>query len=205
MSNHNDTVDDVPIVGHDEARNSFKLFQAAAEGPAFIRRARTVEATFAALLEKAAHQRDTWLPMVRLRLAQLHALIAGDWSRLSPPFAVAAVQPLIRLHDELRPQLRAPVAPTSSARRLRRALDELDESIALFNKRWSAYLSSLDLGPLNALRDGYNRYFVLEKECAVHSPRVAREGFVKLPPLTVAELLTQLPLLPTVFATRDEF
>jgi hypothetical protein len=77
-------------------------------------------------------------------------------------------------------------------------LAELRESLELFNRRWDAFLPTLDLRHVNELRDGYNRYFVLEKECAVRSARVAREGFVPLSPLTVQELFRHLPLLPAV-------
>jgi hypothetical protein len=37
---------------------------------------------------------------------------------------------------------------------------------------------------------------VLEKECAVRSARIARQGFVPLEPLTIDDVSAQLPLLP---------
>jgi hypothetical protein len=78
---------------------------------------------------------------------------------------------------------------------LRRALAELCGSIELFNRRWREYLPTVELNEVNALRDGYNRWYVLEKECAVRSPRLAREGFVRLEPLSSASLLELLPPL----------
>ena len=54
----------------------------------------------------------------------------------------------------------------------------------------------LDLSGINELRDGYNRYYVLEKEFAVRSARVARHGFVPLEPVTSGVLFELLPLLP---------
>jgi hypothetical protein len=54
----------------------------------------------------------------------------------------------------------------------------------------------VDLSQVNALRDGYNRYYVLEKECASRSPRTARHGFRPLPPLTADDLAALLPPLP---------
>ena len=65
-----------------------------------------------------------------------------------------------------------------------------------FNRRWRQFLDAVDLRPINELRDGYNRYYVLEKEFAVRSARVARHGFVPLAPLTAAALFELLPLLP---------
>jgi hypothetical protein len=192
-------VEEVPIPAQEEAHDAFKDFQAMFDGPAFVRRARSVEGALQDLLERCRRKRDEWLPMVRLRLGILHALVVGDWTALRPFLASDEKQQhLAHLYEELRPTLRAPIAPTTSERRLRQALGELRESIALFNRRWTDYLPTVDLTHVNELRDGYNRYFVLEKECAVRSARVARQGFVRLEPLTVDEILRHLPLLPAV-------
>ena len=78
---------------------------------------------------------------------------------------------------------------------LRAALDELIESLEHFNRRWLEHVRGLDLGPLNALRADYNRYYLLEKECAVRSPFIARQGWQPLPPLTLQTLLAVLPPL----------
>ncbi len=134
--------------------------------------------------------------MVRTRLGQLAAL-AGDWEALRPALADDdQLDMLRRLHDELRPALRVPVAPTASARALRRSAAALCASIVRFNRRWQEYLGGVDLAPLNALREGYNRHYVLEKECAVRSARLAREGFRRLAPLTAGELAALFPPLP---------
>jgi hypothetical protein len=103
---------------------------------------------------------------------------------------------LERLHEELSPRLRVPTGRTSSRRRLRRALWELRHSIELFNRRWASYLAAVDVRGVNELREGYNRYYIVEKECALRSPRLAREGFVPLEPLTTQGLFALLPLLP---------
>jgi hypothetical protein len=52
------------------------------------------------------------------------------------------------------------------------------------------------------MRDGYNRYYLLEKECALRSARVAREGFVRLAPLTLDDIRKMLPLLPVPTLAR---
>jgi hypothetical protein len=189
-------VDEVPILGVQETKDAFKTFQAMYGAPAYVRRAREVEAALERLLQRCRTQRDEWLPMVRLRLGILKAL-AGAWPALAPLLAdEKQLGQLEQMERDLAPSLRAPVAPTASRRRLRRALLELRASVEHFNRRWQAYLSAVDLDAVNGLRDGYNRYYVLEKECAVRSPRLAREGFVRLEPLTTAHLFAALPPLP---------
>ena len=189
-------VDEVSIPSRDESRNSFKEFVAIYGAPAYIRRAREVEAAFEQVLHRCRNQREEWLPMVRLRLGTLRAL-AGEWNALQPLIASDEDRRgLESLHDELKPTLRIPLQPTTSQRRLRSALGELRESLELFNKRWQAFLLALDLSRVNELRDGYNRFYLLEKECALRSPRLAREGYRRLEPLTVADVLAVFPPLP---------
>jgi hypothetical protein len=189
-------VDDIPILGRDDARNDFNRFVAHFDGPAYIRRARQVQDAFDALVGRCRRQRDEWLEMVRLRLGRLRGL-AGDWPALAPLLTDAGqVQMLRTLHQDLKPHLRLPVAATSSERMLRRALGELCASIERFNHRWKEFLRKVDFTAVNQLRADYNRYYVLEKECAVRNPRLARQGFRPLVPATVAELAAAVPPLP---------
>jgi hypothetical protein len=111
-----------------------------------------------------------------------------------PAFARREV--LEKLHAELQPRLRLSASPTTNARVLRAALAELREAIAFFNQRWLTFMGNLDLQKLNLLRDDYNRFYVMEKECALGSVRVARQGFRKLDPLRLEDFLAVLPLLP---------
>jgi hypothetical protein len=130
-----------------------------------------------------------------MRIGMLHAL-AGDWDNLRPLLADDDQLDILRYHlAALAAPQRAPVEPTESHRTLRHALQELRESLEYFNERWREFISNVDLTAINELRDGYNRYYVLEKECAVRSARVARQGFVRLEPLTTGELMVQFPLL----------
>lgn len=148
------------------------------------------------LLHRCRQQRDEWLPMVRLNVGRLFAL-AGDAAALRPLLATAEhLEQLCRLHAELEPRLRVFVEATASKRALRRALTELRESLERFNDRWRAFLFTVDLTAVNEMRDGYNRFYLIEKEAVVRSPRVARQGFQPLPPLTHADLAALLPLLP---------
>ena len=170
--------------------------QARFGGPAFVRRARQVQEAFDALLEHCRRERAERLEMVRTRLAMLLAL-AGGWDALGPYLADAEqVEVLRRLHAEMEPRLRGVLETTSSPRALHAALAELLESVARFNRRWRAFLAGVDLRRVNELRDGYNRYYLLEKECALRSPRLARQGYRPLDPVTAGELEALFPPLP---------
>lgn len=184
------------ILGRDETSEAFKRFLSQFDAPAYIRRARGVEAALEQLLDRCRSRRAEWLEMVRMRIGILHAL-AGNWDKLRPFLVDEEQLDILRyLLAALASPLRAPLEPTASARALRRALSELHESLQRFNQRWQTFLTSVDLSVLNELREGYNRYYVLEKECAVRSARVARQGFTPLEPLTLDDLAVQFPLLP---------
>lgn len=186
-------MEEIPILSSEDPQNLVKEFSAQYDAPAYIRRARQVHQAYEALLDRCRKQREEWLGMVRTRLGLLRAL-AGDWLRLDP--LLRDVNVLRRLHDELEPRLRARIEPTRAERALRRAATALLESIERFNRRWPEYLMTVELGEVNRLRDGYNRYFLLEKECAVRSYRLAAQGYQKLEMLTPGHLLEALPLLP---------
>jgi hypothetical protein len=194
-SSQGSSMDDVPILGSEDERRLVNLFLSHHGAPAYVRRAREVEEAFRALIERCRRQRDEWLNLVRIRLGTLREL-AGDWERLRTLLSENQLDMVRRLHAELEPRLRVPVAVTGSARALRRALHELRESLESFNRRWSVFLTEVSLDCVNELREGYNRYYILEKECAVRSPQLARQGFRPLPPATAADLEAQLPPLP---------
>lgn len=184
--------------GRDEAHEIFKQFASQYDAPAYVRRARQVEDAYTQLLARCRATRDDWLKLVRVRLGLLR-MQAVDWKTLAVHLADASeVDVLERLHDELQPRLRLRVAATTAARTHRRTLGEVAESIERFNRRWAAFLPTVDLSAVNALREDYNRFYLLEKECAVRSPRLARQGYQRLEPLTTAELAAALPLLSRV-------
>jgi hypothetical protein len=163
--------------------------------PAYVRRARAVEGAFQDLLARCRAQKEEWAALIRLRVGQLFAL-AGTPEALQPLLADESdLRQLCQLHAEMAPELRVPVEPTRSRWALRTALGELIDSIERFNRRWEPFLLEQDLSYINELRDGYNLYYVLEKECAMRSPAAARQGFVRLEPLTHAELVEVLPPL----------
>jgi hypothetical protein len=187
-------VDDNRTADGDENRGMNQVL-AQYDAPAFVRRARRVQGLFEQLVASCRKQRDEWLEMVRTRVGLVHAL-AGDWDSLRPLVADEGQLEAVRdLHAVLAPELRAAVRRTASVRTLRLALTQLNESIERFNRRWQEFLTQVDLTAVNAARDGYNRYYLLEKECALRSPKLARQGFRRLEPLTQAELAGLLPPL----------
>jgi hypothetical protein len=196
LSNGGPSVDEVTILGRDDGSHEFQKFLSIFDAPAYVRRARTVQGAFEQLLDHCRQRRAEWLKMVRLRIGMLHAL-AGEWDNLRPLLADDDQLDILRYHlAALASPLRDPVEPTASHRTLRRASRELCESLEYFNERWVEFIANVDLTAINELRDGYNRFYVLEKECAVRSARVARQGFIRLEPLTTDELMAQFPLLP---------
>jgi hypothetical protein len=68
-------------------------------------------------------------------------------------------------------------------------------AMEMFNKRCEKWLAKVDLQPANQAREAYNRFYLVEKECALGSARVAKAGFQPLPPITHVEIAQQLPLL----------
>lgn len=187
-------MDEYGIPTRKENEHLFQHFLVAHDGPAYLRRARQVEQVWQAILEQCRIQRKQWLAMTRMRIGKLKAL-AQDWSNLQSILAGKEVEILKNLHDELQPRLRTVVSPTHSERKLRRAIVDLRESILRFNRKWLEHLPKVDLSFLNELREQYNRFYVLEKECALRSPRLAREGFVPLDPATVGDLESHFPPL----------
>jgi hypothetical protein len=178
-------VGEVTILGRTSDDYLFKQFVARYDVPAYVRRARRVQGALDDLVARCKKQREEWLVMVRVS-AKAALVLAGD----------AADERLRQVGHILELPCASAGAGHVSMRRLARAVRELTESITRFNGRWPRYLNDVDCGPVNRLRDDYNRYYVLEKECALHSARLARLGFQPLLPLTAGELLALMPLLP---------
>jgi hypothetical protein len=186
--------EELPDVGVEEDRDALKFMMAQWGAPAFVVREANVRLAWEKIANLCQKQRDEWLSVVRVRLGRLRAL-AGDWCTMVPLLGAEQVQGLEHLHAELRPQLRLPVAAASSERELRRAVVEFADAATRFNARWARFLPTIDLSTANDLRDKYNRYYLVEKECVVRSPQVARRGFTSLQPLTVDDLYRAFPLL----------
>jgi hypothetical protein len=185
-------MDDVIIPSRDDPQYQYILAQYG--GPAFMRRAQRAEAALADLLQRLERTRHEWLDMVRLRLGQLHAL-AGGWQRLSRLIDADTLTALRHWFDELQPSLRVPLETAHRDATVRGAWTDLQASMDRFNRRWAHLLAQTDLAEVNRRRDEYNRWYVLEKECFVRSPRIARQGFRPLQMLTTVDLERWFPLL----------
>ena len=187
---------DDPVI---PARNDpqFQYVVAQYGGPAFLRRAQRAEHALSDLLQRLRNQRLDWLSMVRLRLGQLHAL-AGAWSRLARFVNADSLAALQRLFDELKPKLRVPIEPATDDKIISFSLADLQESLDRFNERWRHLLATTDLTEVNQRRDEYNRWYVLEKECFVGSPKIARMGFRPLEMVRREMLVVWLPEEPAI-------
>jgi len=153
------------------------------DAPAFVRRALLVESSWNGLLEKCRRERERLLEVPRIRLGRFLKLL-----QLWPEGATAICRPddlayLESLNQEWNPRLRSRVTPARSAGQIAKALAELAASFERFNRRMKKYFSEIDLEPINRIREGYNRHYLLEKECALRSARLAQEGFVPLDPI----------------------
>ena len=186
---------DSSILGH----NSDRFFQEVLgryDAPAYVRRAIRVQQSYENLIDFCTRQREEWLDLVRIRLATLIALV-HDWAALESLFADGReCRLLMELHRNLAPKPLNWIPRTSSARVLRQALRELCASLERFNQRWRSFLGRLCLDAVNEERSAYNRYYLLEKECAVRSTVLAQRGFQPLEPLTIAGIVALLPELP---------
>jgi hypothetical protein len=185
-----------------ERDGELKLFQhlmAQYDTPAYLRRACRVHEALNHLHARCRKQRAEWLAEGRFFLTELANRLSG-WDGVTPFLASPEQGHLFPLLLELLDS-HAPMGVRSASRmRIRRALGALIGWLDGFNARWLAFLNRQDLGPLNHLRDGYNRYYLLEKECALRSARLARNGFEPLVPYTMQDLLNQFPLLPVPLA-----
>jgi hypothetical protein len=188
-------VDNVPKTNREEDAMRAQLM-AQYGAPAFLQRAQRMKNAFESVVRTCRAKRDEELLMVRIRLGFLHGMTAGDWTVLLPFLAdETQTEVLAKLHAELDPKLDVQVSPATSARKLRSALHDLCRGIELFNEVWRRHLAGLDLSEINHQREGYNRWYVFEKECALRSPEIARRGFVPMPPATVEEVAAEVPEL----------
>lgn len=163
------------------------------DSPAYMRRSRGVEAAWNDVVSAFRRKREEWLEMPLLRLAQLHSLTHGQWS-LAPELA-AWSDTLDELLVEFKPMLAVEIGYTGSDA-IHRSCQRLQKSFARFNWRWEKFVGEYDFSTLNKLRSDYNEFYLLEKECAMISPGVARIGYEPLQPIGPDYLLKEFPFLP---------
>lgn len=182
------------IPAKDDEGQIFRQILGHYDAPSYIRRARAVEVGLAQLLQHARNKREELFSFVRLDLATLRAQ-AGDWEALDGIVSVKVRRYLEGLFRELQPKLRSPVEATTSPARLRKTLEHLRHSVGRFNERWRKYLDDIDWRNINRVREDYNKYYILEKECALRSSRLARQDYRRLEPLSSADILVEMPFL----------
>lgn len=171
-------------------RDVAQLVLAGYDAPAFIKRARQVALAYDDLLIALGKRRAEGLAPVRDALEEVFHL-AGSW----PAAEVHLRDGLADLVAQVVPRP-LPEHPPVAAWRVRWALADLVRAIERFNADWADHLDGVDLTEINRLRDGYNRYYVVEKECVVRNAVVAAAGFRPLPPVTVEHLGGLFPPLP---------
>ena len=179
-----------------EGRELLGLFDA----PAFARRGHDLEHALDRLHARCRRERDALLEMVRLRLRQWAAAVAGpDDGRDTFAAPIADLWTGASLHPD------GWAARVQPPRRRRTIARDLIASVARFNRRWDAFLAALDLAPINRLIDNYNRYYVFEKECMVRSAHLAARHFEPRPHVTLESLRAAYALLPVpVLKGADE-
>jgi hypothetical protein len=159
--------------------------------PAFARRGHDLEITLRHLHERCRKARLQLLDMVQLRLRQWSTAVTGPdaW----PSVFTRSIEPLWPLAGAEPPTWAEFLAPI---RRRRIIAGDLIAAVLRFNRRWEQYVEQLNLEPVNTVIDGYNRYYILEKECVMGSAPLAARNFQQKPLLTTAILLDDHPLLP---------
>lgn len=181
------------MLDYEGSRHEFLKFLAEfGEEPSFLARARAVQDAEEWLLRECAAKYGDLMRWPKLRLAMLAAQVGGDWARLTPLLfdseSVVELETLrLRWENE---KDRQPEWFVSDKEALKRFLASAER----FNRGWQRFLNGLDLEPVNRLRRDYNRFYVLEKECAFGNEKVA-ENFEPLELIDLAYLQERFPLL----------
>jgi len=188
-------MDEIGVPERDNEQRLAQYVAAQYDAPAYVRRARQVEEALDRLLAVCRNQREQWLKEVRAQLTHL-ASLTGDWVSLGTLVseggqleALPRLQAILGLEPPFRTEGGVGWGAGGALRNLR-------ASLHAFNRRWRDFIDRQNLQQVNELRESYNRYYMLEKECALRSARLARLGFQQLPSLTAEDLLAEFPLLP---------
>jgi hypothetical protein len=158
--------------------------------PAFARRGQELEQRIERLRFRCRHQRATLLAPVQMRLRQWAEVATGpgDW-------ADAFTQSPLPLWDSCEAQAALWARAAAKPGRRRSVARDLVASVSRFNRRWGRFLDTLDLRPLNLLIEGYNTYYLIEKECSMGSARLAARHFQPYAPWSTDDLWRHYPLI----------
>ena len=176
--------------GLDAAKQLLGQFDA----PSYVRRGLEVEQSWRDLLGALGRVRRQSLEPLGRRMAWMKSR-AGEWRRLAGDDD-RALEALAALEQMVPGILRYPpgrawwiALPRLEYRRWNRDLEA-------FNEFWLKTVEMADLAPVNRRREAYNRWYLLEKECALGSARLAMAGYQPLVPLTCSDIIARLPCLP---------
>lgn len=169
--------------------------------PAYVKRGLAVEEAWQVLGNKIRACRQAWSePLGRLCSQLRHQ--SGDLAKFRPWLAGEEdLTRLLELDRNLAFTLKYPPAPVLWLWTLQGNLRRLRHLTVDFNQAWSSYLDTVDLGPVNRAREQYNRWYLLEKECAMRSTRLAVGSYRPFPLATREDLVRAFPPLP-VFEFR---
>jgi hypothetical protein len=181
-------------IGTDESSRLVRQVLGLLDAPAYVRRGRMVDESIDDLKRRCAAQRRQMLMGVAFHLRRWLAMVDQDshvQARLSDANRMA-LDALLRFV----PMETGCIRPPASGDSARRAWVELVESIARFNRRWDRFVRTLDLTDINKSIVDYNCHYVVEKECALRSARLASRGFRPMNRLTADDFFAWFPLLP---------
>jgi len=150
------------------------------------------------VVKKCEADRHQMLYAVRLRLRLWNRLLK-DRPRLRETVSLAAKEYAAQIGEAVfgLDEPRVSIAPAGWSIFATKHWRAFVKAIEEFNVDWQRYLETLSLDDLHRTIDGYNRYYVLEKECAVRSVRTALRGFVPKRKPTWMDFLERFPPLPT--------
>lgn len=177
--------------------DDLKIFQQmilAVDAPAYMRREKDVVAAWRGVLTQCEQDYRSHLEMPLLRVGQLISL-AGTELETTARLSSTDAQYLTDLFDKWGTQPRVDVKPTTSEMEIEEAKSLLVGSFQRFNRRWERHIQEVNLEPVNTRRMNYNEYYLLEKECAVFSASVARQGYQPMKMATAKDLFEHFPLL----------
>jgi hypothetical protein len=194
-----DEFEDGPALSHGDLSNDARRLLGLYDVPAFLRRSVRVERAVARIVERCRTAYEAQLDGVRLRLRFWNSSIAltpnGANSARGASFAdPTALLVADRLSDRILGDRRT-VARGARAPAPRSAWLDLQASVDRFNGRWRTFVTTIDLGEVNRLIDGYNRNYLVEKECVMSSVKLAHRGFTPMNHLTTDWIFERFPLI----------
>jgi hypothetical protein len=167
------------------------------EPPAFLRRGMRVDDAEARVDKQCETARLQMLFAVRLRLRSWNRLV-HDHPAIRERMSLAAAESVAEIGRTAFLPREAIMIPGPAGWRFlaMRHWRALVLAVEEFNANWKRFLEAFPLDDLHRVIDDYNRYYVLEKECAVRSFHTARRGFTPRKKTAVSDLLERFPPLP---------